>query len=88
MRSGRGGVGIYDLNTREVRDLGALIPGGRTFSNPTWCADGRHVVAVEEVGKSSFLVIMDTDGGERAKVTRISPASLKNCYDPDALVKD
>ena len=88
VRSGRGGVGIYDLNTREVRDLGALIPGGRKFSNPTWCADGRHVVAVEEVGKSSFLVIMDTAGGERAKVTRISPASLKNCYDPDALVKD
>lgn len=88
MRSGRGGIGIYDLNTKKVRDLGALIPGGRKFSNPTWCADGRHVVAVEEAGKNSFLVIMDTDGGDRAKVTRISPSRLKDCYDPDALVID
>lgn len=88
LKSGKTGIGIYDLNTREVRDLGALISGGRKFSNPTWCADGRHVVAVEEVGKNTFLVMMDTDGGERAKVTRISPASLKDCYDPDALILD
>lgn len=88
LKRGKSGIGIYDLNTREVRDVGTLIPGGRKFSNPTWCADGRHVVAVEEVGKSSFLVMMDTDGGERAKVTRLSPNSLKNCYDPDALVTD
>lgn len=85
---GKNGIGIYDLDTQEVRDLGALIPGGRRFANPTWCADGRHVVAVEEAGKQSFLVIMDTDGGERVKVARISPNSLKNCYDPDALIVD
>lgn len=88
LRSGKSGIGIYDLNTRKIRDLGALIPGGRKFSNPTWCADGRHIVAVEEVGKNSHLVIMDTDGGERAKVTRLSPSSLKSCYDPDALILD
>lgn len=88
LRSGKSGIGIYNLDTRDVRDVGALIPGNRKFSNPTWCADGRHVVAVEEVGKNSFLVIMDTDGGERAKVARLSPNSLRDCYDPDALILD
>lgn len=81
---GKSGIAVFDLKTREVRDLGALIPGGRKFSNPTWCADGRHVVAVEEVGKRSFLVLMDTQGGDSAKAVRISSSGLKDCYDPDA----
>lgn len=88
MRRGIAGIGIYDTKTRAVRNLSDYVAGTHKLSNPTWCADGRHVVAVEEVGKNAFLVLLDTDGGDRAKLTRISPASLKNCYDPDALILD
>lgn len=88
VRSGKAGIGVYDTRTKKVRNVGDYVSGNRKLSNPTWCADGRHVVAVEESGKNSFLVILDTDGGDRAKLTRLSPASLKNCYDPDALVLD
>lgn len=85
--SGRDGVGVYDVNTRAVRDLGK--PNARRkISNPTWCADGRHLVAVEEVGKNSFLVVVDSEGGDAAKATRLSPASLRNCYDPETLVSE
>lgn len=88
MRYGKSGIGIYDTRAKTVRDLGERVAGNHKLSNPTWCADGRHVIAVEEAGKQSFLVVLDTDGGDRAKLTRLSPASLKNCYDPDALVSD
>ena len=81
---GRNSIAVYDTKTRKTKDLGPLLPG-RKISNPTWCADGRHVVAVEEVGKNSSLVLVDTEGENKVKITKISPASMRDCFDPDAI---
>ena len=78
-------VAVYDTTTGRAFDVGALT-GARRYSHPTWCADGRHLVVTEEVGKSSALALVDTGNPDRAKFTRISTDALKGCCDPDALI--
>ncbi len=79
------GIAVYDVKTQQTKDLCENLRS-RKLSKPTWCADGRHIVAIEEVGKNSWLVLLDSEAIERPKCIRISPASLKDCFDPDALV--
>lgn len=85
MRSGKMAVAVYDMRTGRAFDLGALT-GTKRYSHPAWCADGRHLVVTEEVGKSSALALVDAGNPERAKFTRISPDALKGCGDPDTLI--
>lgn len=84
-RSGKMAVAVYDTTTGRAFDVGALT-GARRYSHPTWCADGRHLVVTEEVGKSSALALVDAGNPDRAKFTRISGDALKGCCDPDALI--
>lgn len=85
-RYGKMAVAVYDLKTKSVFDVGA-IAGGKRFSHPTWCADGRHLVVTEEVGKSTALAVVDTGNTVTAKFTRINnPSTLPGACDPDALI--
>lgn len=84
-RRGKMAVAVYDLKTGRAFDVGALT-GARRYSHPAWCADGRHLVVTEEVGKSSALALVDAGNPDRAKFTRISPDSLPGACDPDALI--
>lgn len=86
-RSGKMAVAVYDMKTGRAFDLGALT-GARRYSHPAWAADGRHIVVAEEVGKETVLALADAGNPDRkpAKFTRISPKTLKNCFDPDTLI--
>lgn len=84
-RSGKMAVAVYDLRTRKAFDLGAKT-GSRRYSHPVWCADGRHLVVTEEIGKSSGLALVDAGNPEQVKFTRIGIDSLKGCCDPDTLI--
>lgn len=85
-RGGKMAVAVYDLNTRRAFDVGALT-GAKRYSHPTWCADGRHLVVTEEIGKTSALALVDAGNPERAKFTRISPQAVSGACDPDALIR-
>ena len=85
-RYGKMAVAVYDLKTKAVLDLGALA-GNKRFSHPAWCADGRHLVVTEEVGKSSALAIVDAGNPTVAKFTRLNNAStIPGAYDADTLI--
>jgi len=85
-RYGKMAVAVYDLKTKSVFDVGA-IAGGKRFSHPVWCADGRHLIVTEEVGKSTALAIVDAGNATVAKFTRINnPSSLPGACDPDTLI--
>lgn len=81
-RGGSDKIAVYDTDTQKTIELG--VP--KKLSNPAWCSDGRHVVAVEEFGKNNWLVLLDTEGGANPKCRRISPPSMKNCTDPATLI--
>ncbi len=83
-RAGKMAVAVYDTATKRAFDVGALT-GTRRYSHPVWCADGRHLVVAEEMGKSSALALVDAGNPDRAKFTRISPDSLRGASDPDTL---
>lgn len=82
LRQGGDKIAVYDTAQKKTSVL--EIP--RKLSNPQWCSDGRHVVAVEEAGRSHWLVLVDTEGNAKPKCTRISPSSMRNCSDPATLV--
>ena len=84
-RSGKMAVAVYDRKTGRAFDVGALT-GTRRYSHPVWCADGRHIVVTEEIGKSTGLALVDTGNPQKAKFRRIGIDSLKNCCDPDTLI--
>lgn len=86
-RAGKMAVAVYDMKTGRAFDLGALT-GARRYSHPAWAADGRHIVVTEEIGKETALALADAGNPDRkpAKFTRISPKTLKNCFDPDTLI--
>ncbi len=84
-RWGSSGVAVYDTSTRKSTDLCEKL-SNRKISKPAWCADGRHIVAVEELGKQSRLVILDSEAHEHPKCMHLSPLTLKDCYDPDTLI--
>lgn len=84
-RSGKMAVAVYDMKTGLAFDVGALT-GSRRYSHPVWCADGRHIVVTEEIGKSTGLAIVDTGNPKKAKFRRIGIPSLSGCCDPDTLI--
>lgn len=84
-RAGKMAVAVYDTKTKQAFDIGALT-GTRRYSHPVWCADGRHIVVTEEIGKSTGLALVDTGNPKKAKFSRIGISSLKGCCDPDTLI--
>ncbi len=77
-RNGVFGIGIVDTRTGEVK---AITKAG-SFMHPTWCADGRHLVATQVAGQANSLVLLDSETG---KTARLSPAQMANCTEADYL---
>jgi TolB protein len=72
-RSGRGfQIAVYDLAKRGVAKVVSNAPVDAV--QPSWLADGRHLVYTERAANSRSIWILDTESGKR---TRVSPEQLK-----------
>jgi TolB protein len=72
-RTGRGyQVAVYDLATRATAKVVSKAPVDAT--EPSWMADGRHIVYTERAANSRSIWILDTETGKR---TRLSPDALR-----------
>ncbi|MDR2862606.1 MAG: hypothetical protein LBV54_01830 [Puniceicoccales bacterium] len=70
-------LAIVDLNNGITEAVDA--PGGN-YVQPSWCADGRHLIATRQIGGSSTLVLIDS---KSKKVTVLSGRQMNNCSDAD-----
>ena len=77
-QSGKLGLAVIDLAAGTVTPV--PVTSAFDLSHASWCADGRHVVATQTSKSGSWLVVVDTVTG---KVTRLSPAQLGDCSEPD-----
>ena len=72
-RTGRGyQVAVYDLATRATAKVVSKAPVDAV--EPSWLADGRHIVYTERAANSRSIWILDTETGKR---TRLSPDALR-----------
>jgi Tol biopolymer transport system component len=67
-------LGLIDLAAGTVQPIETSSPVA--LAHASWCADGRHLVATQD----EWLVVVDSLTG---KVTRLTPASLGHCSEPD-----
>lgn len=67
-------LGLIDLAAGTVKPIETSSPVA--LAHASWCADGRHLVATQD----EWLVVVDSLTG---KVTRLTPASLGHCSEPD-----
>ena len=65
---------VIDLGAGSVRAIETASPA--PLAHASWCADGRHLVAAQ----GEWLAVVDSVTG---KVTRLTPASLGRCSEPD-----
>lgn len=73
-QSGSLRLGVIDLAAGTVRAIETSSPVA--LAHASWCADGRHLVAAQ----GEWLAVVDSVTG---KVTRLTPASLGRCSEPD-----
>jgi hypothetical protein len=73
-QSGSLRLGVIDLAAGSVRPIDTASPAA--LAHASWCADGRHLVAAQ----GDWLAVVDSVTG---KVTRLTPASLGRCSEPD-----
>ena len=67
-------VAVYDMNTRQSR---IITNGSADFIEPTWLADGRHILCTKRAGSSRQLVIIDAESeAKNLRAVTISPASI------------
>ena len=72
-RTGRGfQIAVYDLATRGAAKVVSKAPVDAT--EPSWLADGRHLVYTERAANTRSIWILDTETGKR---TRLSPDALR-----------
>jgi len=72
-RTGRGfQIAVYDLAKRTAAKVVSKAPVDAV--EPSWLADGRHLVYTERAANSRSICILDTETG---KSTRLSPAQLR-----------
>lgn len=72
-RIGRGfQIAVYDLAARGTAKVVSKAPVDAT--EPSWLADGRHLVYTERAANTRSIWILDTETGKR---TRLSPDQLK-----------
>ncbi len=67
-------LGVIDLAAGSVRAIETASPV--SLAHASWCADGRHLVAAQ----GDWLAVVDSVTG---KATRLTPASLGRCSEPD-----
>ena len=73
VRSGRGfQIAIYDFSGKTPPKVVSKVPTDAV--EPSWLADGRHLVYTERAANSRSLCLLDTETG---KSTRLSPPSLR-----------
>lgn len=63
-------IAVYDLATRKSR---IVSKAPMDAVQPTWLADGRHLVCTFRAANTTSLYLLDTESG---KATRLSPTSL------------
>jgi len=81
-QSGGLGLGLIDLGAGTVSKVPAV--SSLNLSHASWCADGRHLVATQASASTGWLAVVDTVTG---KVTRLSPAAMGDCSEPDCWVR-
>jgi TolB protein len=81
-QSGGLGLGLIDLGAGSVAKVPAV--SSLNLSHASWCADGRHLVATQATASTGWLAVVDTVTG---KVTRLSPAAMGDCSEPDCWVR-
>ena len=69
-------VAIADLSGRTPPKVVSKNVPGLDALEPTWLADGRHIVCTSRSAGLRVLYLLDTETG---KATRLSPASLGEC---------
>ncbi|MFH1498288.1 MAG: biopolymer transporter Tol [Verrucomicrobiota bacterium] len=67
-------IGVYDLNARGPAKQVSKAPFDAV--EPSWLADGRHLVFTARSANKRSLWLLDTESG---KATRISAEQLGNC---------
>ncbi|ACB77858.1 Periplasmic component of the Tol biopolymer transport system-like protein [Opitutus terrae PB90-1] len=72
MRAGGYQIGVLDLSTRKGAQVSKAPFDG---IEPSWLADGRHLVYTARDRRSSVICILDTETG---KSVRVSPTSFGN----------
>ncbi|MDR1818209.1 MAG: hypothetical protein LBR07_08625 [Puniceicoccales bacterium] len=79
-------IGVVDTATGSVEKIAVNLRGGGRvsgLSNPSWCADGRHLVATLRSGVTTRLVLVDTNTAAGNKATVLSGATMANCAEVD-----
>lgn len=76
------GLGLIDLGAGTVAKIPAA--SALNLSHASWCADGRHLVATQVTASTGWIAVVDSVTG---KVTRLSPASMGDCSEPDCWVR-
>lgn len=69
-------VAVADLSGRTPAKVVSKNVPGLDAVEPTWLADGRHVVCTSRSSGLRVLYLLDTESG---KATRLSPTSLGEC---------
>jgi TolB protein len=65
-------IAVYDLAKRGAATVVSKAPVDAV--QPSWMADGRHIVYTERAANSRSIYLLDTETGKR---TRLSPAQLR-----------
>lgn len=73
-------IGVYDLNGRGAAKQVSKAPFDAV--EPSWLADGRHLVFTARSANKRSLWLLDTESG---KATRLSAEQLGNCSQANAL---
>jgi TolB protein len=72
-RIGRGfQIAVYDMSKRTPAKVVSKAPTDAV--EPSWLADGRHLIYTERAANTRSIYILDTESGKR---TRLSPAQLR-----------
>ncbi len=75
-------IAVYDMAKRGPAKVVSKAPVDGV--EPSWLADGRHLVYTERAANSRSINILDTETG---KTTRLSPAQLKQTSQASAWLR-
>jgi TolB protein len=65
-------IAVYDMSKRGAATVVSKAPADAV--EPSWMADGRHIIYTERAANSRSIYLLDTETGKR---TRLSPTQLR-----------
>jgi TolB protein len=65
-------IAVYDMSRRGAATVVSKAPADAV--EPSWMADGRHIIYTERAANSRSIYLLDTETGKR---TRLSPTQLR-----------